>query len=74
MPTPYTPKTRALSPTRIQKICKDLIGESGDDRGLALEAHKFFKAMVEENPQDNAAKQLMVDCLKAAQTSKNKRH
>jgi hypothetical protein len=71
MATNYTPKTKALAPNRIQKICKTLIDEAGSDRGLALEAHKFFKAMVEENPQDNTAKQLMVDCLKAAQTSKN---
>ncbi len=71
MPSPYVPKTSHLSPTRIQKLAKDLISEAKDDRELALNTHKFFRQMVDENPQDSTAKSLMVDCLKVAQASKN---
>ena len=71
MPSPYVPKTAHLSPTRIQKIAKDLISEAKDDRELALNTHKFFRQMVDENPQDSTAKSLMVDCLKVAQAPKN---
>lgn len=71
MPTTYIPKTSILGPTRVQRIAKKLIDESGEDRTLALEAHRFFRAMVDENPQDAAAKTLMVDALKVAQASKN---
>lgn len=71
MPSNYEPKVAHLNPNRIQKIAKDLIGESKQDRDLALATHKFFRAMVDENPQDSTAKQLMVDCLKVAQASKN---
>ena len=67
----YIPKTAILGPTRIQRIAKKLIDEAGEDRKLALEAHRFFRAMVDENPQDAAAKNLMVDTLKVAQASKN---
>ena len=55
-----------MGPTRIQKIAKKLIEEAGEDRSLALESHRFFREMVDENPQDSAAKSLMV-----AQASKN---
>tara|TARA_Y100000310_G_scaffold342559_1_gene446319 strand:- start:5158 stop:5496 length:339 start_codon:yes stop_codon:yes gene_type:complete len=71
MPTNYIPKTSLLGPTRVQRIAKKLIDEAGEDRNLALEAHRFFRAMVDENPQDAAAKNLMVDSLKVAQASKN---
>jgi|1_EtaG_2_1085319.scaffolds.fasta_scaffold41716_2 hypothetical protein len=71
MVTNYIPKTAILGPTRIQRIAKKLIDEAGEDRKLALEAHRFFRAMVDENPQDAAAKNLMVDTLKVAQASKN---
>ena len=71
MPSPYVPKTSHLSPTRIQKLAKDLISEAKDDRELALNTHRFFRQMVDENPQDSTAKSLMVDCLKVAQASKN---
>jgi hypothetical protein len=70
MVTNYIPKTAILGPTRIQRIAKKLIDEAGEDRKLALEAHRFFRAMVDENPQDAAAKNLMVDTLKVAQASK----
>ena len=36
-----------------------------------LHSQRFFRAMVDENPQDAAAKSLMVDALKVAQASKN---
>jgi len=71
MPTNYIPKNSILGPTRVQRIAKKLIDEAGEDRTLALEAHRFFRAMVDANPQDAAAKNLMVDSLKVAQASKN---
>jgi hypothetical protein len=67
----YIPKNPVLGPTRIQRVAKKIIEESADDRKLALETHRFFRQMVDENPQDAAAKSLMVDCLKVAQASKN---
>ena len=71
MPSNYIPKTDIMSPTRIQRMAKKLIEEAGEDRKLALDAHRFFRAMVDENPQDGTAKSLMVDALKVAQASKN---
>lgn len=71
MPSNYVPKNDIMGPTRIQRIAKKLIEEAGEDRKLALEAHRFFRAMVDENPQDGTAKSLMVDALKVAQASKN---
>ena len=71
MPSNYIPKNSILGPTRVQRIAKKLIDEAGEDRALALDAHRFFRAMVDENPQDAAAKSLMVDALKVAQASKN---
>tara|TARA_R100001244_G_scaffold130766_1_gene103240 strand:- start:17 stop:352 length:336 start_codon:yes stop_codon:yes gene_type:complete len=71
MPSNYIPKNSILGPTRIQRIAKKLIEEAAEDRQLALDAHRFFRGMVDENPQDAAAKGLMVDSLKVAQASKN---
>lgn len=71
MPSNYVPKNDIMGPTRIQRIAKKLIEDADEDRKLALEAHRFFKRMVDENPQDSAAKALMVDSLKVAQASKN---
>ena len=70
MPSQYILKNSPLDKNRVQKVCKKLIDEGTEDRKLALEAHRFFRAMVDENPQDAAAKNLMIDCLKLAQTSK----
>ena len=71
MPSEYQLKRSPLDHNRIQKIAKDLITESREDRNLALETYRLFRTMVEENPQDSAAKNLMADCLKIAQSSKN---
>ena len=60
-----------MGPTRVQRIAKKLIEEAAEDRQLALDAHRFFRGMVDENPQDSVSKAQMVDCLKLAQTSKN---
>ena len=70
MPSQYVLKNSPLDKNRIQKVCKKLIDEANDDRSLALDAHRFFRQMLDENPQDASAKNLMVDCLKLAQTSK----
>jgi len=71
MPSNYIPKNSVMGPTRVQKIAKKLIEEAAEDRKLALEAHRFFRVMIDENPQDAAAKNLLVDTLKVAQASKN---
>lgn len=71
MPREYQLKRSPLDFNRIQKIAKELILESKEDRSLALETYRLFREMVEENPQDAAAKNLMADCLKIAQSSKN---
>ena len=70
MPSPYILKTSPLDRNRLQKICKRVIDEANEDRKFALETHRFFRQMLDENPQDASAKNLMVDCLKLAQTSK----
>lgn len=70
MPSNYTLKTSPIDKNRIQKVCKKVIDEANEDRTLALDTHRFFRQMLDENPQDASAKNLMVDCLKLAQTSK----
>jgi hypothetical protein len=70
MPSTYKLKNDPLDKTRLQKIAKNIVDEAKEDRAVALDAYKYFKEMVEENPQDNAAKTLMVECLKLAQGSK----
>ena len=70
MPSPYILKNPPIDPNRLQKICKKVIDEANEDRKFALETHRFFRQMLDENPQDASAKNLMVDCLKLAQTSK----
>jgi len=70
MPTEYRLKRPVLDSNRIQKHAKKIIDESSEDRRLALEAYRYFKQMVEDNPQDSVSKQQMTDCLKLAQTSK----
>jgi len=71
MPREYHLKRSPLDHNRMQKIAKDLISEAKEDRDLALETYRMFREMVDENPQDSAAKNLMADCLKIAQSSKN---
>ena len=56
MPSEYIPKVPVLNKNRVQRIAKKLIEEAGEDRRLALEAHRFFRQMVDENPNDGAAK------------------
>ena len=70
MPSEYTLKRGILDANRLQKHAKKVIDDANEDRSLALEAYKYFKEMVDENPQDSVAKSQMVDCLKLAQTSK----
>jgi len=70
MPKDYILKRPVLDQNRIQKYAKKILDEAGEDRELALDAYRYFKAMVDENPQDSVAKQQMADCLKLAQTSK----
>ena len=66
----YILKRPAMDLNRIQKLAKKIIGECSEDRELALSMHRYFKDMVEDNPQDAISKNLMVDCLKLAHSSK----
>jgi|TARA_A100000172_G_scaffold46213_1_gene28595 uncharacterized protein YktA (UPF0223 family) len=66
----YVLKRPVLDQNRIQKYAKKILDESAEDRTLALEAYRYFKEMVDSNPQDSVAKQQMTDCLKLAQSSK----
>tara|TARA_R110000824_G_scaffold339503_1_gene526021 strand:+ start:190 stop:525 length:336 start_codon:yes stop_codon:yes gene_type:complete len=70
MPSEYKLKNGVLDANRLQKHAKKIIEDANEDRSLALEAYRYFKNMVDENPQDSVAKAQMVDCLKLAQTSK----
>lgn len=70
MPKDYILKRQVLDQNRLQKHAKKILDESSEDRQLALEAYKFFRDMVDGNPQDSVAKQQMTDCLKLAQSSK----
>ena len=70
MPSPYVLKNSPIDKNRIQKVCKKVLDEATEDRKLALDTHRFFRQMLDGNPQDASAKSLMVDCLKLAQTSK----
>jgi ribosomal protein L22 len=70
MPKEYILKRPVLDQNRVQKYAKKILDESTEDRSLALDAYKYFKDMVDENPQDSVAKQQMTDCLKLAQSSK----
>jgi len=67
----YTLKNPPFDRYRLQKISKNLISQCEKDRELALETHEYFKRRVEENPTDGVSKNLMVDCLKLVQSSKN---
>lgn len=66
----YIPKLQQLGPTRIQKICKDLISDAQEDRRLALEANRLFRSFIDTNPADAVSKNLLVETLKVAQQSK----
>jgi hypothetical protein len=70
MPSDYQLKRAVLDSNRVQKYAKKIMDDSTEDRKLALEAYRYFKSMVDENPTDSVAKQQMSDCLKLAQTSK----
>ena len=72
MPSEYILKKPVMDMNRIQKTAKKLMEESSEDRSLALEMVKYYKDMVEDNPNDNTSKSLIVDCLKLAQSSKDK--
>ena len=70
MPKEYVLKRPVLDQNRVQKYAKKILDESSEDRTLALDAYRYFKEMVDGNPQDSVAKQQMTDCLKLAQSSK----
>tara|TARA_R110000744_G_scaffold47421_2_gene104421 strand:+ start:164 stop:511 length:348 start_codon:yes stop_codon:yes gene_type:complete len=63
MVTTYRPKKAYFSPNRIQLTGKEILKECAEDRERALEAFKYFKGMVDSNPEDDKAKTEMVKCL-----------
>lgn len=72
MPSPYTPKTSYFSELRVQKMAKEVIKDSSEDRRLALEAFEYFKEMVANNPLDDKAKAEMSKALDLAQGANDK--
>jgi hypothetical protein len=72
MPKQYIPKTSYFSETRVQKMAKDVIRDSVQDRKLALEAFDYFKDMVGDNPLDDKAKAEMSKALDLAQGANDK--
>tara|TARA_R100001082_G_scaffold75339_1_gene43604 strand:- start:3007 stop:3321 length:315 start_codon:yes stop_codon:yes gene_type:complete len=72
MPKIYTPKTSYFSEQRVQKMAKDVVRDSVEDRKLALEAFNYFKEMVADNPLDDKAKQEMSKALDLAQGANDK--
>jgi len=68
----YVLKRSPFDRNRMLKIGKNILDEATQDRDFALEAHQYFRRMVERSEDtDNDAKRLMVECLKLAQSSKN---
>jgi len=72
MPRQYVPKTSYFSEPRVQKMAKDVIRDSVQDRKLALEAFEYFKDMVGDNPLDDKAKAEMSKALDLAQGANDK--
>tara|TARA_R110000824_G_scaffold142699_1_gene309941 strand:- start:931 stop:1257 length:327 start_codon:yes stop_codon:yes gene_type:complete len=68
----YTPKTSYFSSTRVQKLAKEVILDCRKDRDRALDAFKYFKSMVESNPDDHKAKTEMNKALQLSQDSNDK--
>lgn len=68
----YVLKRSPFDKNRMLKVGKSILEEAKEDRDFALDAHQYFKSMVERSEDtDNDAKRLMVECLKLAQSSKN---
>ncbi len=69
MPKHYTLKRSPIDKNRLLKLCKESADNSYADRKLALETYKYYKSLVEENPNDNTSKTLMAECLKLMQSA-----
>lgn len=69
MPKEYILKHSPLDKNRILKLCKVAMEHATDDRVVAKDTFKFFKALVQDNPLDNVSKTLMIDSLKLMQSS-----
>jgi len=72
MPKVYTPKQSYFSEQRVQKMAKDVVRDSSQDRKLALEAFEYFRNMVADNPLDDKAKAEMSKALDLAQGANDK--
>mgnify|MGYP003656286341 CR=1 FL=1 len=71
MSRPYNPKTDLYNTPRIQKEFKTVLKDIEDDRGKAWEAYEYFKAIVDDNPEDFKAKSEMVKCLEIYTNAQN---
>tara|TARA_R110000824_G_scaffold63133_3_gene166376 strand:+ start:2672 stop:2986 length:315 start_codon:yes stop_codon:yes gene_type:complete len=72
MPKIYTPKMSYFSEARVQKMAKDVVRDSIQDRKLALEAFEYFKDMISDNPLDDKAKTELSKALDLAQGANDK--
>ena len=72
MPKIYTPKQSYFSALRVQKMAKDVVRDSTQDRKMALESFEYFKNMVIDNPLDDKAKAEMSKALDLAQGANDK--
>jgi len=70
MPREYQLKRPTMDLNRLKKVAKSVLDDSKKDREHALEYLRVFRAMLTENPNDDASKKAITDCLKLAQTSK----
>lgn len=68
MPKEYQLRTNPLSRNRLLKTCKEVMDSGKEDRHLALECYRYFKALADEG--NDSAKAQMVAALKLAQSSK----
>jgi len=68
----YILRKDPLDDDRQKRVVKTLLEEGTSNREKALETYEYFKAMVDENPEDDSAKACMIQCLKLAQTARDK--
>lgn len=68
MPARYTPKKKYLDDERVDKLIKDTISNSNEDRKLALSVFEIFKGKYELGT-DDFAKTDMINSLQLMQES-----
>ena len=73
MATTYHPKKAYFSPNRIQLTGKEIIKDCAEDRVRALEAFKYFKDMVDLDPEDDRSKCEMIRALDLSMSANDKK-